>query len=1554
MHKANRMSRSSISSFFVAIAFVSILVFTPATSGKTVAGPVADGLARRAQDQSQTIGVRRHSISKSSERSVFVSEDTGFFESNLVQSPNAPDVSPNIVISQIYGGGGGSGAPFTHDFIELFNRGTVATNVNGWSVQYAAPGGSTWEVTLLPNVMIQPGQYFLIQQQAPVGAEGDALPTPDASGSINLATTSGKVALVNNTTMLNISCPTGVSIVDFVGYGSSANCSEGLRTLSATTSNSVNRASNGCTDNDLNRYDFFIAQATPRNSLSSQNPCVGPTTGGKIAFISNRSSTGPADTDIFIMNANGTSQTRLTTDPAIEQYPSFSSDGTKILFTRGDKIFVMNVDGSTQTGLTETAGNFEPRFSPNASKIVFSSTRDGNQEIYTMDANGMNPIRITNNPATDRYPVYSPDGTKIAFMSDRDGQSEIYIMNADGTNQVRLTNTPAKDSSAPVFSPDGTKIAFEGFRTETSNNSNIFIMNVNGSNQTRLTSGIEDYAPSFSPDGSAIAFYTTRHGGDNFEVYTMNVDGSNQRNISVALAADLEPSWGVVAGALTVTNVDSPGGSGSFGTGAAIPVTVSFGAPVTVTGTPTLRLATGGAGFPINYTSGSGTAVLTFSYTVQAGHASPDLDYTSTSALVLNGGTINSFGGSPANLTLPAPGAAGSLGANRNIIIDTVAPDTTIVTGPSGTVNSTSATFTFSSNESGTFQCSLDGAAYGACTSGINLTSLSQGSHTFEVRARDLALNVDPTPASRTWIVDTVAPETTIDSGPTGMVSSSSATFSFSSSEVGSTFQCSLNGTAFSSCTSPANYTGLAEGPRTFAVRATDPAGNQDSSAATRGWTVDTVAPDTTINSGPSGPTPSTIASFTFSSNEGGVTFECSLDGAAYSPCSSPAAYGGMSQGPHTFDVRAVDGAGNKDLSPANRAWTADTQAPNTTIDSGPTGTVATTSATFTFSSTESPSTFLCSINGGLTSTCSSPTTYNGLPEGSNTFSVRAVDAAGNQDGSPATRTWTINSSITISGNVKQAPGLTNLSGVTVTLSSCGNAMTTTDGSGNYSFNGVFTGTCTLTPSGLGKFYDRVSRTYTNVSSSIAGADFLAYNSLAEVPRKLRVVNPYVVPGQSAVASVMLASQGNETSVAFTIDYDQTKFTGPPVVACGTGAGAGCNLTTVPGSIGITVIPQAGTFAAGDRQVVTLTFQTQATGVYNTPLTIIGAPTAILIKNAANDPLLAEFLSGFVVYQQGLEADVAGQPTGDGNVFSNDVVVARQIAAGNATVNPAYNEFQRLDSAPAATKGDGQITSGDVIQARNYASGNTTVTSAGGPFQPIPPPAPQEMLTFADHPRSVRIAARSAVAGHTVTVPVEMTAVGNELAVMFTLEYDAMKLSSPAVTLAGVAPADAVLTVNKSESGRLTVLIDSGSPFSSLGGALVNVTFEVAADAAAGDTRIAFASNGSIADAAANELPAGYTNAFLTINGADSDGVEISGRVLTPNGSGLRSARVTITGTDGYQRTVTTSTLGYYSFDGVPIGRIYKVGVNSRQYRFEARTFELTAGLAELNFIGLE
>src|SRR2546428_12079276 len=141
-------------------------------------------------------------------------------------SQPAAAVSTTVVISQIYGGGGNSGATFKNDFIELFNIGNQTVILTGWSVQVATATGTSWSVTNLTATSLAPGQYYLIQEAAGSGGTTN-LPTPEATGTIAMSATAGKVALVNTTTAMTGSCPGGASIRDFVGYGSTANCFEG-------------------------------------------------------------------------------------------------------------------------------------------------------------------------------------------------------------------------------------------------------------------------------------------------------------------------------------------------------------------------------------------------------------------------------------------------------------------------------------------------------------------------------------------------------------------------------------------------------------------------------------------------------------------------------------------------------------------------------------------------------------------------------------------------------------------------------------------------------------------------------------------------------------------------------------------------------------------------------------------------------------------------------------------------------------------------------------------------------------------------------------------------------------------------------------------------------------------------------------------------------------------------------------------------------------------------------------------------------------------------------
>lgn len=189
-----------------------------------------------------------------------------------------PAFAAGVVISQVYGGGGNSGATLKNDFVELFNADVSPVSLAGWSVQYASATGTTWQVSALANVMLQPGQYYLVQEAAGTGGTA-SLPTPDATGTILMSATNGKVALVNSTTALSGANPFGgASVVDLVGFGTTPNGYETANTgvaLSNTTA--ALRAANGCTDSNNNRTDFTTGSPAPRNTATSFNVCGGGT-----------------------------------------------------------------------------------------------------------------------------------------------------------------------------------------------------------------------------------------------------------------------------------------------------------------------------------------------------------------------------------------------------------------------------------------------------------------------------------------------------------------------------------------------------------------------------------------------------------------------------------------------------------------------------------------------------------------------------------------------------------------------------------------------------------------------------------------------------------------------------------------------------------------------------------------------------------------------------------------------------------------------------------------------------------------------------------------------------------------------------------------------------------------------------------------------------------------------------------------------------------------------------------------------------------------------------
>jgi len=329
-----------------------------------------------------------------------------------------------------------------------------------------------------------------------------------------------------------------------------------------------------------------------------------PGKNGKIAFVSTRD----GNEEIYVMDADGTNETRLTTDPETEPgrdiHPMFSPDGKRLTFTRRpfiggvteETIYVMDpidvnpADGSGDNLVKLTPApspNFMSAYSPDGSQMVFlrQEPPGSDNEIWVMDADGTNPVQLTDNSLLESRPVFSPDGTKIVYA--RRGlpgtpasirQLDVYVMNANGTEQTRLTTSLANDNN-PRFSPDGEKIAFESTRN---GSSDIYVMNPNGTGQTPLISYPDstEQFPAFSPDGERLAFTSDRDGNE--EIYVIDLDGTAD---PVRLTETMPPAentrvdWGPFLYDFDGFHrpVDNPPTLNEVKAGSAVPVKFSLG-----------------------------------------------------------------------------------------------------------------------------------------------------------------------------------------------------------------------------------------------------------------------------------------------------------------------------------------------------------------------------------------------------------------------------------------------------------------------------------------------------------------------------------------------------------------------------------------------------------------------------------------------------------------------------------------------------------------------------------------------------------------------------------------------------------------------------------------------------------------------------------------------------------------------------------------------------------------------------------------------------------------
>lgn len=361
------------------------------------------------------------------------------------------------------------------------------------------------------------------------------------------------------------------------------------------------------------------------------------------------------------------------------------------------------------------------------------------------------------------------------------------------------------------------------------------------------------------------------------------------------------------------------------------------------------------------------------------------------------------------------PGAA----ASHYWTVDNAAPVVSIDGAvPSAIVtNSREIAISFSSADAAVFYCKLDGGSEVSCSSPFVLGSLVDGAHEVGISAEDSVGNRS-NPVYYRWNVDTVAPVVSIvgRSPSSEIVASSTVQFAFLANEVVN-FSCGMDGGGAQACSSPHTVNGLADGAHTFSITAVDAAGNQ-SAAASMSFVVDATLPQAriTFRDPAASPTNQKSVAVGFDANEA-ASFVCSLDGAAYAPCTSPYTASGLADGTHVFHVKALDFGGNQGDS-VNTSWVVDTVGPSVSIVGlSPAHSPTSQSAlTVTFTASET-STYSCQLDGGGAQACSSPYTVSGLGDGSHQISIVATDGAGNA-GSPQSYSWTVDSSALVVSNL--------------------------------------------------------------------------------------------------------------------------------------------------------------------------------------------------------------------------------------------------------------------------------------------------------------------------------------------------------------------------------------------------------------------------------------------------------------------------------------------------------------------------------------------------------
>jgi trimeric autotransporter adhesin len=361
-------------------------------------------------------------------------------------------VPGQVVISQVYGGGGNSGAPINADFIELHNVTGSPVPISGWSVQYAGSTASVWEVQVIPaNTTLAAGAYYLVRASSP-GSNGSALPTPDLSANFLMSSSSAKVALVGNSTALSTACPT-IGVLDLVGYGTAANCFEGSGpTANLGNSIAALRQNAGCLDTDDNAADFQLAAPNPRNSATPASICAPLPEMNVLLGGTNQ----PVGSTVTFGNTPANSTVSLTLTIQNRGTAALSLTGTPLVAISGMNAadFAITQPGSATVAAGSTE-QFTVAFTPAA-----TGARTATLSIANNDSDE-NPYTLTLTGAATTSLAASATGTLLLeenfnYPATDNLQVHGWTAHSMGTNAITVVNGNNALSGYPIGRVDTT------------------------------------------------------------------------------------------------------------------------------------------------------------------------------------------------------------------------------------------------------------------------------------------------------------------------------------------------------------------------------------------------------------------------------------------------------------------------------------------------------------------------------------------------------------------------------------------------------------------------------------------------------------------------------------------------------------------------------------------------------------------------------------------------------------------------------------------------------------------------------------------------------------------------------------------------------------------------------------------------------------------------------------------------------------------------------------------------------------------------------------------